>query len=138
MQDDALVKVYSKLYSNPDRMPQGIRSHWSRRARSTMCRFSRSRYGERAITAINFGRWPTKSSTPFATGSGCFGNAGHRWSAANDARDSDHQAGRLWGLAARLSRICGRPTRALQAGEFAEGNQEFRVEAGNLSASAKT
>ena len=61
-EEDALVKVYSKLYSNADRMPQGALAVAGQGALDRRCADSRTDVVGRDITtAISCGRWRTRS-----------------------------------------------------------------------------
>ena len=132
-EEDALVKVYSKLYSNSDRMPQGA-SQPMVKARSiddvpilalTLWGQNYDGYSLRQMAEEvqhEIRQIPDVSETTIIGG---------RPRAMRVILDSAKLAGFGFSPEDVIQRLEAANARA-QAGEFAEGNQEIRVDAGNL------
>lgn len=132
-QEDALVKVYSKLYSNADRMPQGA-SQSMVKARSiddvpilslTLWGSKYDGYQLRQMAAEvqhEIRQIPDVSETTIIGG---------QPRAMRVILDSSKLAGFGFSPEDVVQRLRAANART-QAGEFAEGNQEIRIDAGNL------
>ncbi len=132
-EEDAIVKTYNKLYSNFDRIPQGV-SQPIIKARSIddVPILALTLWGKNYDayqSAAHRGRTGTLTQ---ATGRR-FRNHDHRRAAAEVARCARYTAARSVrtdaGFRCHATRAANT---ASQAGSFARGNQEFQVEAGNF------
>ncbi len=132
-QEDALVKVYSKLYSNADRMPQGV-SQPLIKARSIddVPILALTLWGEHykgyQLRQMADEVEHTISQIPDVSETKVIGGQPRAMRVILDST-------KLAAFGFSASDVVGRLQAAnarTQAGEFAEGNQEIRVDAGNL------
>ena len=138
-QEDALIKVYSKLYSNFDRIPPGV-SQPIIKARSIddVPILSLTLWGEH-YNGYQLRAIADEIQHNIAADSRCLREHRHRRASAHHAGDAQHrQAECIWPVAAGNRRAHLQAANAsLQAGNFAENNREIRVDAGNLFTSRK-
>ena len=132
-QEDALIKVYSKLYSNFDQMPPGV-SQPLIKARSiddvpilalTLWGEHYNGYQLRAIAA--------EIQHSVSASCQCVRDADDRRPSAQHARGAQHREAQCLQLVSIGHRRASAVANAvLQAGKFDENNQEIKVDAGNL------
>ena len=132
-QEDALVKVYSKLYANLDRMPPGASpSIVKARSIDDVPILALTLWGEN-YDAYQLRQMADELEHTIKQVDDVSETTHDRRAAARNARGAGHREARR--LRFSPDDVVGRLQAAnarIQAGEFAEGNQEIRVDAGNL------